>query len=149
MTDHEAARLARDEGIDARLDYPCYVQIAGERVAWGEHAARLARQIDVCTVAQYHHIEPMTALERWEKAARAASFLSRAADERTKTQAGWLIEDAAMLLCQAGLCDLADEVQEAAEDWRQPERDDLILRVGDAARDLGYAYLDALQESEQ
>ena len=44
---------------------------------------------------------------------------------------------------------IADAVHEASEDWRSPYRDDLVLRVGDAARDLGYAYLDELQETEQ
>ena len=84
----------------------------------------------------------MTTQERWRAVARAASFLYRAADARTTTGAGWLLEDAARLLCEAGLCDLADEAHEAAEAWTDADLAQLQSRVAEAAGKLEATYLE-------
>ena len=84
----------------------------------------------------------MTAQERWRAAARAASFLYRAGDARTTTQAGWLLEDAAMLLCEAGLCDLADEVHEMVEGWDNYSLEVLLDRLTPEIAKLETTYLE-------
>ena len=84
----------------------------------------------------------MTAQERWKEAARAASFLYRAADARTTTQAGWLLEDAAHLLCEAGLCDLADEAHEMAESWDSYSLEVLLDRLSTEIAKLETTYLE-------